>query len=392
MSTTINKKYIFIMNSTKPTKEEYESLEDIRINNFSRPCLLAAYELGYEVVLGINRKYAKQLKCKEMPYLKFYNSHTYRNIFAFKDNYRAYRNLCNELKKGGVDVIHCNTPIGGVVGRLGGHKYKIRKLIYTAHGFHFFKGASFFNNTVIKFVERLLAHWTDIIITMNEEDYFAAKKMKLKKNGKVYKVNGVGIDTALFINKNNCDKEKKRKELGLNIGDFICISIGDLVKRKNYSTLIKAVKKTNDSRIHCLICGVGPEFNNLKKLIEELQLENQIHLLGYRNDIQELLEISDCFVFSSLQEGLPRSTMEAMASGLPCIVSKVRGNVDLIDPDGGILVEKQNSSSFACAIKTIRQDTHLCESMGNYNQNKIKYYDFENILHNISEIYSELGI
>lgn len=114
-------KYVFISNSTKPNQDEYESLEDIKLSNVNRPCLKIANEMGYDVILGVNRKYPEKLKCPEMD-ITFYDSHTFRSIFAFKDNYIAYKNLCEILKKGEVEVIHCNTPIGGFIGRVCGKK------------------------------------------------------------------------------------------------------------------------------------------------------------------------------------------------------------------------------------------------------------------------------
>lgn len=390
MNINTNKKYVFIMNSTKPSKQEYEALTDISINNFSRPCLEAAHELGYEVILGVNRKYPEKLKCKELPYLKFYNSNSYRNIFSIRDNFQAYKNLNNVLKEGNVKVIHCNTPIGGFVGRICGHKYKIDKIIYTAHGFHFFKNAPLFNNTILKWIEFFLARWTDIIITINEEDYKAAKRMKLKKEGKIYKINGVGINLEDYQNI-NVDYKAKRKELGIKNGDFVCIAMGDLVKRKNFGTGIKAIKECNNSRVHYLICGDGPEKRNLKKLAHKLNIDRQIHFLGYRSDIKELLKISNCFLFTSLQEGLPRSTMEAMASGLPCIVSNIRGNVDLIDQNGGYLINELDYIKYAQILNYLANDETLCKGMAKYNINKMAEYDSHNIYKNIKDIYiSEL--
>ena len=144
--------YVFLGNSTKPSKQEAQSREQIKLNNVSRPCLQAAINMGYEVYLGVNRDNADELVCEELP-IHMYDSHTYRSIAAFKDNWIAYRNLCKLVKEKNIEVIHCNSPVGGMIGRLAGKRCHVKKIIYTAHGFHFYKGAPFFNCTILKLAE-----------------------------------------------------------------------------------------------------------------------------------------------------------------------------------------------------------------------------------------------
>lgn len=380
--------YLFISNSSKPKKEKQNSLEKVKITNFSRPCLETAIEMGYKVFLGVNRNNPENLEC-ELP-IQLYDSHTYRSIFNLKDNIIAYKNLMKILKNNDIEVIHCNTPIGGLIGRICGKKAKIKHIIYTAHGFHFYKGAPFINNTLFKWAESLMAHWTDVIITMNEEDYQAAQKFKLKPGGKVFYVHGVGIDTEAY-KKVKVNEKKKRVELGLNDDDIIFISMGDLVKRKNYKTAIKAIKKTNNSKVHYLICGVGPEMDNLTKLSKSLGIDKQVHFLGFRSDVNELLKISNIFLFTSLQEGLPRSLMEAMASGLPCVVSDIRGNRDLIiEGKGGYLVKKNNVDEYAKRINELIQNRELRIQMEKENIERIKAFSVKKVKKRIEDIYKEI--
>jgi glycosyltransferase involved in cell wall biosynthesis len=234
-----------------------------------------------------------------------------------------------------------------------------------------------------------MARWTDVIITMNEEDYLAARKFYLKKGGKVYKVHGVGITLDDYHNI-EVDRRKKREELSLGEEDIVCICAGDLVSRKNYSAAIRAIARLSDKHIHFLICGNGPERDKLVKIIRENKIDNQIHLLGFRTDIKELLKISDIFLFTSLQEGLPRSLMEAMAVGLPVIASSIRGNVDLIsDGIGGFLYEPNDIEGIACGIKRLSLDKNLREKMSAENIETIKQYDISVVKKEIKKIYSE---
>src|SRR5690554_1070998 len=230
-------KYLFISNSSKPSKEEYESKEKIKLNNFSIPNVEAALAMGYEVYMGINRKYAEELECEGYP-VKFYDANIFRSIFNIKDNYKAYRNLKLFLKKHKIGVIHCNTPIGGFLGRICGKKAKVPKIIYTVHGFHFFKGNNTIKNFIFKGVEKRLAKITDNIITINEEDFLAANKFKLRNNGRVYKVNGVGIN---FSHSENYKDNYIHEILEINRDNIVCVSAGDLIKRKNYKVAIKAI-------------------------------------------------------------------------------------------------------------------------------------------------------
>ena len=381
--------YIFIGNSTKPTKETLNSRDDIKLSNVSRPCLNAALDLGYEVVLGVNRNNPHELSCKELP-ISLYDSHTYRSITAIKDNFIAYKNLCNVIKEKHIEVIHCNTPVGGMIGRFAGRRYHVKKVIYTAHGFHFYKGAPLFNRTVLKWAEQIMAHWTDAIITMNEEDYQAAKKFKLKKGGKVYKVHGVGITLDDFKDI-RVDRIAKRNELGLKDTDIVCISAGDLVARKNYSVAIEALAKVKNENLHYLICGVGPEKEHLEKLAEEKGVASRVHFLGFRTDVKEMMKISDIFLFTTLQEGMPRSMMEAMACGLPCVASKIRGNVDLLDEGkGGYLRMVTDVTGFSECLTKLTNDDLLRKQMSEYNLESIKNYDVKVVKEEIKRIYSEV--
>lgn len=383
-----NKGYLFISNGSKPTGEERADRSPVRLNFFSIPCVEAARDMGYDLHMGINRDKPEELTAVGYD-VRFYDSHTYRSIFALRDNWKAYKNTCSYLRKHPeIEVIHCNTPIGGVVGRICGHKFGC-KVIYTAHGFHFYKGAPLFNRTVLKWIEKWLAHYTDAIITINQEDFEAAQKFKLKNGGKVFKVPGVGVSTTKYTTIK--DKNQILLELGIPKDSFVCICMGDIVKRKNYLTAIQSIGKSGNNKVHYLICGRGPEMNILKTVAKSLRVEDQIHFLGFRSDIKDLLAVSDVFLFSSLQEGLPRSTMEAMAAGLPCIVSDIRGNRDLIDEGkGGYLVSPTDADGFATAIENLMANPDKAKTMSHWNLNRIKDFDVDIVRKRIKEIYREL--
>ena len=376
------KGYLFIANSTKPTTEKANSLQPYTIGTFGYASIKAADELGYKLFCGINRNMAEQIKCTNFD-IQFYNAHIYRNIFAFKDNWIAYKNLVKLLKEHPeIEVVHCNTPIGGVLGRICGYISK-KIVIYTAHGFHFYKGAPLKNWLLYYPIEKILAKMTDALITMNQEDYEVAQKMNLNKGGKAYKINGVGVDLKAFDSV-NVDVTEKRKILNLPKDAVVGIVVGDLNENKNAETIIRALALAKGN-IHLLFCGVGPLEKSLKLLAHKKGLEDRCHFLGYRTDVKELYKISDMF------EGLPRSTMEAMLAGLPCVVSNIRGNVDLIDNDkGGFLFPPKDHVSMAEAMTMMAGDPERRKRFGEYNKERIKEFDIEIAKQQMFDIYKEV--
>lgn len=216
------------------------------------------------------------------------------------------------------------------MGRICAHEAKTKTIIYQAHGFHFWNGAPTKNWMIYYPVERFLAHWTDILITINKEDYQRAKAFHLSKNGKLILHPGVGVNVRDFQNV-TIDRDEKRTELGVAKNQTVFITVGELIDRKNHDILLDAMKRLNDKNVALLIAGGGANADRLQARIDNEGLCDSVKLLGYRTDVKELLKAADCFVFPSLQEGLPGVLMEAMAAGLPCIASCIRGNTDALD-------------------------------------------------------------
>lgn len=284
----------------------------------------------------------------------------------------AYRQLKKLMEEEHFDLIHCHTPVGGVCARLAARSFRKSgtKVIYTAHGFHFFRGAPLRNWLLYYPVEKLCSRWTDVLITINKEDYaLAQKKMKAKK---VAYIPGVGIDLKKF-NSGLIDRDEKRKELGLKPGDKMLLSVGELNKNKNHETVIRAVADMDD--VNYIVAGEGERYNYLQKIIDEYAIADRVKLLGYRSDIKELLEVADIFIFSSFREGLPVSIMEAMASGLPVVCSRIRGNVDLIDENGGMFFDPYSIND--CKDKIETMFTFDLKELGRYNTKKTRNFSLE---------------
>lgn len=359
-----------------------------RVGTFSAASIEAAHRNGLDFYLAANWTDTtdEQKREDEQKFnVEIVNIDLARSPYSPK-NITAYKQLVDFIKKENVDYIHCNTPVGGLLGRLAGKKCKVKKVIYQAHGFHFYKGASLKNWLIYYPIEKWLAHYTDAIITINEEDFERAKRFKLRNNGKVYYVPGVGIDLSQYVLSKKIRKIK-RNELEIKDSDIALISMGDLIKRKNYPLAIEAVAECKNTHIQYYICGNGPEEERLKKLCVDLGINDQVHFLGFRSDIKELLKAADIFLFTSKQEGLARSMMEAMASGVPCIASRIRGNTDLLDDNGGMLCS--SLEEYTQAIEKMSQHSELRKRMGQNNLEKIKQFSIEAAIGELRRVYNE---
>lgn len=358
------------------------------IMEFHTPYLKMFKEMGWHTSVAANNDYNSSSIIK-IPYCdQFYDVPFERAPFHPR-NINAYRKLKRIIKEGNFDIIHCHTPVGGFLTRLAAKNVRKSgtKVFYTAHGFHFFYGAPFINWLLYYPVEKRLAQYTDALITINDEDYERAKSFKAKN---VYYVPGVGIDLNEFSVK-ALDKEVKRKELGIKKDDFVLLTVAELIPRKNYSVVLKALShlkkedKLND--ISYVICGIGKSFNALQKLSANLGISDHVFFLGYRNDISEICNVSDAFVFMTKQEGLPVALMEAAASGLAVICSDVRGNRDLIQDGVNGLVAADKPEAVAEAILTIKKDPNLRQRLVASALKDIQKYDLTIVLKIMQEIY-----
>ncbi len=361
----------------------------LHINMFHKPFIKWFHDQGWQVDVAANNDYENKEECI-IPYCDHFYCLPFERSPFKKGNLDAYFQLKKLLKKEKYDLIHCHTPMGSVITRLAAGETRKRgtKVIYTAHGFHFFKGASMVNWLVYYPIERILAHRTDLLITMNQEDYMRAQRFKAKQTALV---NGVGFDLNKFAEATPEEKQKVRCALELKENDIFAISVAQLIKRKNHMVLIQAVAKLNNPHFHLFICGDGIQEAELKAKTKELGVEHQIHFLGFRKDVYKISSAADLFLFASLQEGLPVAIMEAMACGLPIVASKVRGNYDLIDQGkGGYLVNPMNVDGFVKAIHKITENKERLERMKRYNLEKVQKYGTDAVVEQMAGLYQSM--
>ena len=321
----------------KTKKVLFSATVDSHILAFHIPYLKLFKENGYEVHVATNGN-------EEIPYCDVKHVVPFERSPYKINNLKAISKLKKILDKEKFDIIHTHTPMGSVVTRIAAIKTRKEnntRVIYTAHGFHFYKGAPVLNWLLFYPIEKYLSKYTDTLITINNEDYELAKRKFTKTN--VEYVPGVGVDEAKFdFEMTEEEKNKLREELGLKKDDFVLIYIAELSKRKNQGMLIKVMKELiqEHKNIHLLLAGKDSMNGKYQKITKENGLENNIHFLGFRKDIPKLFKISDLAVSSAKQEGLPVNIIEAMFCKVPCVVTNCRGNRDLIENgSNGYVVE-----------------------------------------------------
>lgn len=324
------------------------------LNKFERDNVCILQKMGYTVHYAANKNeqiYVFDEKDLEAAGIILHHIDIAKSPYLFKMNYRAYKQLINIVEENDIHVIHCHTPVGGLLGRLVGRHFRKQnlKVIYTAHGFHFYKGAPLLNNTIFYMMERLMAPYTDILILINEEDYRNACRFPLKKGGKVYKIPGVGLDLEKFNPLSHVQINEARKKLGLKERDFFIVSVGELNENKNHEVVLKALAKMkalgkNISHIKYGICGNGFFRERLMSLIKELHLESNVTLYGYCQDVREILGCAQASVFPSIREGLGMAALESLAMGIPVIAADNRGTREYM---------QSGKNGYVCAAKDI---------------------------------------
>lgn len=366
------------------------------IEMFNMPNIELLISMGYEVQVACNFDDRSSLSDEKVALLKDklsalgvkYHHIPFERMPIKPANLKAYTQLKALIDSENFDLIHCHTPVGGIITRLAAAKSRKKngtKVIYTAHGFHFFKGAPLINWLIYFTAEKFCSYFTDTIITINKEDYNnALTKLNAKK---VCYVPGVGVDTARFY-ENAGKREALLSEISADKDSIILLSVGELSDRKNHSVSIKALSKIKNKKVHLVIAGTGEKREEFLSLAKELGVDGRVHLLGFRTDIAELLKSADIFLFPSIQEGLPVALMEAMSCSLPVICSEIRGNTDLIDDTCGVLCGATDVDAFVGAIEKLISDDTLRKSMAQKAKEESEKYDIKIIENYMKDIYS----
>lgn len=355
------------------------------IGQFHKPLMRMLKENGWEIhVAARNNLAEKDTLTLDYPDI-IYDLPFQRSPFDLR-NLRAYQQLKAILKQTHYDVIHCNTPVGGILTRMAARKYRKTgtEVFYTAHGFHFYKGAPRINWLVYYPIEKHFAGYTDKLITVNQEDYELAKKHFFCE---VYHIHGVGANSEKYIILDKKDKQRLRSELGLS--GHILISVGELLPNKNQKTAIKSLKTVLQSYpdTYLLIAGNGPEKDRLEELAASEKLSDHVCFLGYTLRLQRYLQAADAEIACSYREGLPLNILEAMLCGIPVIASNNRGHREVIqDGVNGYIVSANDTKAYADAIcKLFSKEKIKASDI----KESVEQYTDQNVLQELRAIYLE---
>jgi len=306
------------------------------------------------------------------------------------DNFKAYRQLRKIIDEGQYDIIHCNTPMGGIVTRLAARNARKRgtKVFYTAHGFHFYQGAPKKNWLFFYPVEKCFAnHFTDKLLTITGEDYkFARERFRCE----VVRTHGVGVDERRYFPVDEAEKQRLRKIMGFTSEQKIILNIGELLPNKNQVMAIHVMKQLVDTFPDALllVAGNGPGKEHLESEIKALGLQEHVRLLGYVTNLQDYQHIADALVACSIREGLPLNVVEAMLSGTPVVATENRGHRELIhNGETGYLVPQGDIKAMADSLTALlmggAKNSGYSTAAREYGMN----YCFENVKRELETVY-----
>ncbi len=309
-------------------------------------------------------------------------------------NFKAFLQICKIIRSEKIELLHCHNPMGGVLGRLAAavcRRQKV-KVIYTAHGFHFYKGAPWINWLLFYPAEALLARVTDCLITINREDYEMASAFRLrKKKGMRVQIPGVGVCTQQFRKEPSC-RSAMRQRLGIGEDVFYILSVGELNRNKNHEVILRAIAKLGNPGIHYGICGKGERAEYLGRLAEELGIGRQFTLFGFRRDIPDMLQCADCFAFPSKREGLGIAAIEAMAGGIPLITSDCRGTREyMADGVTGYVCAGGTTEEYAKAISLMAEEAEGRRRMGRACMERAEKFDLQETDRIMRKVYRRMA-
>lgn len=364
----------------------YIATSDIHLHAFHKPYILWLHEQGHQVDIAIeNRGDYKIEGVTEVFEISFPRSLLRKDLFS------SYRRLKSIIYNKNYDLVHCHTPIPSMLTRIAARKARKigTKVLYTAHGFHFYKGAPFSRWLIYYTAEYFLSLFTDGIITINQEDFgYISGKMFHKDS---FYIKGIGVDSGRFKNLSDYEKQKTRESLGYSNEKFILLYIAEFIPRKNHKFIINALPelKKNIPELKMIFAGTGVLFNQMKEYAHNIGVEDVTEFLGFRNDVHSYAEIADIGISSSKHEGLGLGLAELMMCSVPVIATVDRGHKEMID-DGvnGYFFAQNDARGFIEKVIELYKDPEKKKEMGLNAIEKAKFFDIKNSLNSMKEIYN----
>jgi glycosyltransferase involved in cell wall biosynthesis len=308
-----------------------------------------------------------------------------RNPLAPQNLLRTPRAIRDLVKREGYDLVHAHTPVGAFVTRYalrGLRKKGAPKVLYTAHGFHFYRGGRALKNALFLALEKAAGRWTDYLVVINREDERAARRHRIVPAERVRYMPGIGVDTQAYRPGavSSSAVQKVRQEMNLRPEDKLMLMVAELIPRKRPSDGLRAFARVSNPSAHLAFAGEGPLMDHMKALAQELEVGKRVHFLGFRSDVPVLIRASVATVLCSEQEGLPRSVMESFSLQVPVIGTDIRGTRDLLQDGCGMLVPLGDTEALAQAMAWMMDHAKEAEEMGCRGRERMADYDVQQII------------
>lgn len=363
------------------------------ICQFHRPLVKMLHDHGCEVHVAARNNLAEKNGLKLDFVDKIYDVPFQRSPFSPK-NLRAYRILCTIIQQGSYNVVHCNTPVGGVLGRLATRRARKNgtQVFYTAHGFHFYEGAPKKNWLIWYPIEKYMCRYTDELITIAEEDYQLAK---LNMRVSVSHIHGVGANSGKYYPVGDLEQYSIKNKLGFQNNQQLIVCTGELNENKNQITAIRAMKEVVKELPEAilLLAGNGPVCDLLQATIDAYDLQNHVQILGYRTDLEKYVQASDLVLSCSKREGLPMNIIEGMLCKKPIVASINRGHKELIKEGvNGYLVKSLEAGDFSVRIISILKDSIQGKKLGEQGYLMAQPYTDHAVQMELQQIYEKRNV
>ena len=359
----------------------------ITIRGFLLPFIHHFKSLGWQVD-GMAQEISQESECVAACD-RVWDIQWSRNVLDPRNLLSGVKRVKEVVAQGDYDLVHVHTPIAAFVTRYALKGLDKPKVVYTAHGFHFYHGGNALKNAIFFNLEKLAGNWTDYLVTINHEDETAAKKHNFLPAERIYYTRGIGVDTDCYAGDRVSEEDvvQVRQELNLDLSDILLLCIAEFTPRKRHQDVLNALAKLNNPQVHIALAGKGPLEEEIKQLAKKLNIDKQVHFLGFRRDIPTLIQAASAVLLVSQQEGLPRSIMEAMCLNTPVIGSNIRGTQDLLEDGCGLLVELGDTDGLARAMAQIVNDPKTAQKIAQKAKDKIVDYDIEQIIEEYTKIF-----
>ena len=292
------------------------------------------------------------------------------------------------------DIVHVHTPVAAFVTRMALRHVRHAggpRVIYTAHGFHFYKGGPRLRGAVYRKLEQWAGRWTDRLVVINREDEEAVHRYGIVQPDRVCFMPGIGVDMKHFGGAavSAADVEGVRKELGLESEQRIILMLAEFIARKRHRDALEALAHLPHPQACLVFAGNGSLIDEMKHLAVQLGVADRVRFLGFRRDVPTLIKASTAMLLPSEQEGLPRSVMEAMCQGVPVIGSRIRGMTDLLDDGRGLLVPVGAPQAITDAMAWVLDRPAEACAMGQLARDSMGAYDLANIIDLHERLYDD---